>query len=72
MQRTFAKKENMPIQSNGAKGIKGKIILKEKFELGLNDLGKFSHIILLYYFHKSIGFELKTKSFLDNIERGVF
>ena len=29
-------------------------------------------IILLYYFHKSNGFELKIKPFLDNVKRGVF
>ena len=68
----FKTTENMPIQSKGAKGIKGKIILNEEFILGLNDLGGFSHIILLYYFHKSIGFELETKPFLDNLKRGVF
>ena len=27
---------------------------------------------LLYYFHKSNGFELETKPFLDNVKRGVF
>ncbi len=68
----FKTKENMPIQSKGAKGIKGKIILKKEFTLGLNDLSDFSHIILLYYFHKSNGFELETKPFLDNVKRGVF
>lgn len=68
----FKVRENMPIQSKGAKGIKGKIILNKEFELGLNDLSDFSHIILLYYFHKSNGFELETKPFLDNVKRGVF
>ncbi len=68
----FKTKENMPIQSKGAKGIRGKIILNEKFIIGLNDLSGFSHIILLYYFHKSKGFELDTIPFLDDVKRGVF
>ena len=68
----FKSKENMPIQSIGAKGIKGKIVLKKEYTLGLNDLSDFSHIILLYYFHKSNGFELETMPFLDHVKRGVF
>jgi tRNA (adenine37-N6)-methyltransferase len=68
----FKTREGMPIQSNGAKGIKGQIELKEEFIPGLTDLDEFSHIILIYNFHKSIGFELLTKPFLDNIQRGVF
>jgi tRNA (adenine37-N6)-methyltransferase len=65
-------KEGMPIQTKGAKGIKGQIILKEEFTAGLNDLEGFSHIILIYHFHKSVGFELQTRPFLDNTKRGVF
>lgn len=62
----------MPIQSKGAKGIKGQILLNEEFVAGLTDLDGFSHIILIYYFHKSVGFELQTTPFLDKIKRGVF
>lgn len=68
----FKTKEHMPIQPKGAKGIKGKVILNKEFILGLHDLNGFSHIILLYYFHKSKGYELQTKPFLDDKRRGVF
>ena len=68
----FKTRENMPIQSKGAKGVKGEVTVKEEFALGLNDLNEFSHIILLYYFHKSDGYELETKPFLDTVKRGVF
>jgi len=68
----FKTKEGMPIQSNAAKGIKGQIILKEEFIAGLTDLDGFSHIILIYHFHKSVGFELLTTPFLDDRKRGVF
>lgn len=68
----FKTKEGMPIQSNGAKGIKGQIELNEEFVPGLADLDGFSHIILIYCFHKSTGFELLTRPFLDNKQRGVF
>ncbi len=62
----------MPIQASGAKGIKGKIILKEEFISGLTDLDGFSHILLIYHFHQSSGFDLMTTPFLDSKKRGVF
>ena len=68
----FKSREGMPIQSNGAKGIKGTIVLNKNLILGLNDLIGFSHIILIYQFHKSKDFELETKPFLDTKKRGVF
>ncbi len=68
----FKSREGMPIQSNGAKGIKGKIEINRDLSIGLNDLNGFSHIILIYYFHKSKGFELETTPFLDNEKKGVF
>jgi tRNA (adenine37-N6)-methyltransferase len=68
----FKAKEGMPIQAKGAEGIKGQILLKEEFIPGLADLDGFSHIILIYHFHKSIGFELQTIPFLDDKKRGVF
>jgi len=68
----FKKMEGMPIQTKGALGIKGKIILNEKFVEGLDDLDGFSHIFLLYHFHKSVGYNLKIRPFLDKFRRGVF
>lgn len=68
----FTTKEDMPIQSKGANQIKGKIILNNEFSTGLNDLSGFSHIMIIYFFHKSNGYELLVKPFLDNVKRGVF
>ena len=68
----FKDLEGMPIQPIGAKDVKGEIIIKEEFKEGLKDLDGFSHIILIYHFHLSKGFQLHVKPFLDNIERGVF
>jgi tRNA-Thr(GGU) m(6)t(6)A37 methyltransferase TsaA len=68
----FKTKKGMPIQSKGAMGIKGQIILNENLVAGLADLDGFSHIILIYYFHESAGFELKIIPFLDETKRGVF
>jgi len=64
--------ENIPIQPVGAKGIKGEIEIYPEFKDGLKDLDGFSHIYLLYHFHKSEGYSLQIKPFLDNELRGVF
>ena len=62
----------MPIQPSGAKGIKGFVEIYEDFSEGIKDLEGFSHIILLYYFHKSNGFKLTVTPFLDKTPRGLF
>jgi tRNA-Thr(GGU) m(6)t(6)A37 methyltransferase TsaA len=68
----FKTKEGMPIQSSRAKGIRGRVELKPEFVPGLLDLDGFSHIILVYHFHQSVGFELQTKPFLDDKKHGIF
>ena len=44
----------------------------EDFHSGLKDLDGFSHIILLYYFHRSYGFNLHVVPFMDSEPRGLF
>ncbi len=68
----FKDREGMPIQPSGAKGIKGKIHIDLAYEQGLADIDGFSHLILLYHFHKSKGFDLMVTPFLDKTQRGVF
>jgi len=62
----------MPIQPPGAKGVKGTIEIFDEYQTGLKDLEGFSHIILLYHFHLSPGFQLTVTPFLDTKPRGVF
>ncbi len=52
--------------------MQGTVELLEEYSEGLQDLDGFSHIILLYQFHRSEGFELKVIPFLDTTQRGVF
>ena len=68
----FTTLEGMPIQPVGGKGIKGTVEVFKEYEAGLKDLEGFSHIILIYYFHKSGGYSLSVTPFLDTQERGVF
>lgn len=68
----FKDLEGMPIQPSGAAGVKGVVEVFEKYRAGLKDLEGFSHIILLYLFHGSSGFDLHVVPFLDTQPRGLF
>jgi len=68
----FRQLEGMPIQPSGAVGVKGTVEVFEKFRVGLKDLDGFSHIILLYIFHRSQGFKLEVVPFMDTQPRGLF
>ncbi len=68
----FETPQEAPIQPSRSKGAIGRIELLPEYENGLDDLDGFSHIILLYYFHLSSGYDLKVNPFLDNTLRGVF
>jgi tRNA-Thr(GGU) m(6)t(6)A37 methyltransferase TsaA len=68
----FREPENMPIQPNGARDAEGEVILHECYADGLRDLDGFSHIHLLYHFHKALRTELLVVPFLDTRKRGVF
>jgi tRNA-Thr(GGU) m(6)t(6)A37 methyltransferase TsaA len=68
----FKNIEGMPIQPAGAKGIKGSVEIFDEFADGLQDLDGFSHIILLYHFHRAEGYSLHVTPFLDDHPRGLF
>jgi tRNA-Thr(GGU) m(6)t(6)A37 methyltransferase TsaA len=44
----------------------------KQYAPGLSDLAGFSHIYLIYHFHKSTTYQLKVTPFLDKVERGLF
>jgi len=64
--------KGMPIQPTSAEGIEGWVEIYEPYLAGLQDLNDFSHIILLYYFHKVHDPLLVVTPFLDNQPHGVF
>jgi tRNA-Thr(GGU) m(6)t(6)A37 methyltransferase TsaA len=68
----FTELAGMPIQPAGAAGIEGTVEVFEEFRPGLQDLGGFSHIVLLYHLHRSRGFDLLVVPFLDTQPRGLF
>ena len=68
----FKELSDMPIQPAGATGVRGSVEVFEEYHLGLKDLDGFSHIILLYHFHRSHGFSLCVVPFMDSQPRGLF
>ncbi|MEJ2411958.1 MAG: tRNA (N6-threonylcarbamoyladenosine(37)-N6)-methyltransferase TrmO [Anaerolineales bacterium] len=68
----FQEKEGMPIQPGSAQGQKGKIALDREYVPGLQDLEGFSHLILVYYFHRAKSPQLLVKPFLDDDKHGLF
>jgi len=64
--------EQTPIQPAYAKGCKGRAEVFPEFASGLRDLEGFSHIYLIYHFHKAGPAKLMVKPFLQDVERGVF
>lgn len=68
----FKEIADMPVQPSGARGVAGRIELNPELAEGLRDLDGFSHIIVLYRFHKVTRVDLTVTPFLDPHPRGVF
>ncbi len=64
--------EKTPIQSVYARGCKGRVEVFPEFAEGLRDLEGFSHIYLIYHFHRSDQVKLIVKPFLQDMDRGIF
>ena len=58
--------------STGFDLIEGELEIYDEFAEGLTDIEDFSHIIVVFGFHKAEGFKLLTTPYLDNTPRGVF
>ncbi|MBN2405486.1 MAG: tRNA (N6-threonylcarbamoyladenosine(37)-N6)-methyltransferase TrmO [Coriobacteriia bacterium] len=68
----FSSRTGMPIQPAAAVGMRGTVEVHDEYAEGLHDLDGFSHIILLYHFHRSEGFDLRVVPYLDSVAHGVF
>ncbi len=68
----FADPESMPVQPVGVESARGVIEIDPSYEEGLKDLEGFTHLILLYHFHKSGPCRLTITPFLDTQRRGLF
>ena len=68
----FKELKGMPIQPIGGSGIAGTVEVFPEFAAGLKDLAGFSHVILLYHFHRVREARLVVTPFMDVVPRGVF
>ncbi len=68
----FKEAKGTPIQFSSAGKNDGKIEIFPDYIEGLEDLNDFSHIILIYDFHRAKRSSLKVIPFMDTEERGVF
>ncbi|NIO48695.1 MAG: tRNA (N6-threonylcarbamoyladenosine(37)-N6)-methyltransferase TrmO [Candidatus Aminicenantes bacterium] len=72
----FKKKEDIESKkyadSRGFDSVQGELEIFKEYEKGLKDVEGFSHLIVLFAFHKSKGYRLHTKPLLGDTLRGVF
>jgi tRNA (adenine37-N6)-methyltransferase len=68
----FERPEGMPVQPTAGLGIRGTIELDPAYAEGLADLEGFSHLILLYHFHRVGEARLTVVPFLDDRPHGLF
>jgi len=62
----------MPIQPTGAAGVQGRIEIDPEYTDGLQDLDGFSHVVLVYHFHRAKKPKMVVTPFLDTETRGLF
>jgi tRNA-Thr(GGU) m(6)t(6)A37 methyltransferase TsaA len=67
----FKSRAETPIQPSRSAAT-GQVEVFKEYQEGLKDIEGFSHIVLIYWFHKAEGYALKVKPFLDDTLRGVF
>jgi tRNA-Thr(GGU) m(6)t(6)A37 methyltransferase TsaA len=67
----FKPGENAPIQP-AFSDVEGEAVIFSEFVDGLHSLEGFSHIILVYWFHKAKSPKLKVQPYLDQTEHGLF
>ena len=69
----FTDPADTPIQGVFADGAGGEVEVFSEYVDGLKDIDGFSHLILLYHFHRADGYSLISKPFIGGgIEKGIF
>lgn len=68
----YKESKEIPIQGRFKDDVEAWVELKDKYVKGLTDLDKFSHAILLYYFHKSDKENIEGEPFLEDDVHGIF
>lgn len=68
----YVEAADAPIQGRLGSGGRGEVDVFDEYAPGLQDLEGFSHVTLLYYFHRASSEELVVKPFLDDARHGVY
>jgi tRNA-Thr(GGU) m(6)t(6)A37 methyltransferase TsaA len=66
------REKRTPIQPVYAEGIRGTVEVFPEYTEGLRDVEDFSHIYLIYHFHRAKPIRLIVKPYLEDVFRGVF
>jgi tRNA-Thr(GGU) m(6)t(6)A37 methyltransferase TsaA len=69
---THTNPDKTPIQGVYASGCRGLAEILPEYAEGLRDIEGFSHIYLIYDFHREKSTKLIVKPFLQDVDRGVF
>ncbi|MHA1849651.1 MAG: tRNA (N6-threonylcarbamoyladenosine(37)-N6)-methyltransferase TrmO [Candidatus Thorarchaeota archaeon] len=67
----FKSSEDIPIQSSKSE-VRGHVEIAPEYLDALKSLDGFSHIILVYWFHRAKPPKMRMKPFLDSEEHGLF
>jgi tRNA-Thr(GGU) m(6)t(6)A37 methyltransferase TsaA len=67
----FKSKDKIPIQASKS-DVVAEFEVFSDYSAGLDSLSGFSHVILLYWFHRAQPLKLKVTPYLDSQERGLF
>ena len=68
----FTEAKSMPIQPVSQNSAAGRIEVFPEYAAGLEDVEGFSHLLLLYHFHRARACSLSVTPFLDTEPRGLF
>jgi len=68
----YKESKDIPIQGRFKDNVEAWVELGDEYVNGLKDLDKFSHAILIYYFHKSHKENIEGKPFLEEDKHGIF
>jgi tRNA-Thr(GGU) m(6)t(6)A37 methyltransferase TsaA len=65
-------KKGVPIQGVFDPESRGRAVIRDEYAPGLQDIEGFSHLILLYVFDRSEGYDLVCKPYMEDNPHGVF
>lgn len=68
----FTDLKDMPIQPRGGADLEAQVIIDEQYADGLDDIEGFTHLYLIYSFHKAQREEMHVIPFMSDTPKGVF